>query len=627
MNKGISSGLLVIGVAMAFGCGTGRKSQWETATTPAAVPWRRPPAQPPGTRGPGRGGLGQPGRPGPAGAGHRPLGGAPGRAARRRRHPGPAGARLLPAGRRPPARRWGPRTSATWAAFEKGIAAGERALAAVSPEFKSQVTRDEKVEEAIQVVGKEGLPAMYWYAVNLGKWSRAKGIAALLGNKDRVKGVLERVLALDETFFHGAPHRYFGVYWSLLPVGRDLDKSQQHFERSLAIAPNYVGTKVLMAESYAVKKQDRALFARLLDEVLATPDDDHPRPGARDAHREGQGARAEGQDRRAVLTCWRQRTCATRAAGRRRGRPLAAAVGVARASARAADAPITLKLATIAPEGTPWAEQVADYKAKVEGESKGRLRIKPFLGGGAGRREPDRGRVPARGHRHVGRHHRGAGHVGARDLGAGAALPVPRAEEADHVLDEVAARGAAQAAGGARLRAGAVVGERLPLVRHQVGAGQGARRSQGPQDALAGEPGAPRDLPGAGGAAPADRRHRGAAGAADRGGRRLRQHAASTPSPPPGTWPSSTSPCPSTSTSRARCWSSKKEFDKLPADLQKILTGGLDEITRKGAGGHARDGAAAGGELHQRQDPRPPPQRRRARGLRQGHRGRCGTNT
>ena len=78
-------------------------------------------------------------------------------------------------------------------------------------------------------------------------------------------------------------------------------------------------------------------------------------------------------------------------------------------------------------------------------------------------------------------------------------------------------------------------------------------RSQGPQDALAGEPGAPRDLPGAGGAAPAHRRHRGAAGAADRGGGRLRQHAASTPSPPPGTWPSSTSPCPSTSTSRARC--------------------------------------------------------------------------
>jgi hypothetical protein len=162
------------------------------------------------------------------------------------------------------------------AAFEKGVSAGERALAATSPAFKDKVTRDEKVEEAIQVVGKEGLPAMYWYAVNLGKWSRAKGIAALLGNKDRVKGVLERVLALDETFFHAAPHRYFGVYWSLLPVGRDLAKSRTHFERSLALAPNYVGTKVLMAEAYAVKAQDRALFSKLLKEVQAAPDDAIP---------------------------------------------------------------------------------------------------------------------------------------------------------------------------------------------------------------------------------------------------------------------------------------------------------------------------------------------------------------
>jgi len=53
----------------------------------------------------------------------------------------------------------------------------------------------------------------------------------------------------------------------------------------------------------------------------------------------------------------------------------------ARPARAAKDGPITLKLATIAPEGTPWAEQVSRYKAQVETASKGRLRIKPFLGG------------------------------------------------------------------------------------------------------------------------------------------------------------------------------------------------------------------------------------------------------
>ena len=160
--------------------------------------------------------------------------------------------------------------------MEKGTGYGERGLAAASPAFRAKVKEGEKVEEAIKLVGREGLEPMYWYVVNLGKWSRAKGLAALLGNKDRAKGVMTRALELDETFFHGAPHRYFGAYWSLLPVGRDLDKSKQHFERSLAIAPNYAGTKVLMAESYAVKKQDRALFDKLLAEVLAMPDNAIP---------------------------------------------------------------------------------------------------------------------------------------------------------------------------------------------------------------------------------------------------------------------------------------------------------------------------------------------------------------
>jgi tetratricopeptide (TPR) repeat protein len=173
-------------------------------------------------------------------------------------------------------RQGGPKSEPYLAAFEAGTAAGERALAIASPAFKAKVTADEKVEDAIKVVGKEGIDAMYWYAVNLGKWSRAKGLAALLGNKDRVRGVITRVAELDETFFHGAPHRYFGAYWSLLPVGRDLDKSRLHFERSLQIAPGYAGTRVLMAETYAVKKQDRALFTKLLDEVLAMADDAIP---------------------------------------------------------------------------------------------------------------------------------------------------------------------------------------------------------------------------------------------------------------------------------------------------------------------------------------------------------------
>jgi hypothetical protein len=59
-------------------------------------------------------------------------------------------------------------------------------------------------------------------------------------------------------------------------AGGDMKKSKQHFEKSMSIAPNYIGTKVLMAEVYAVKEQDRALFEKLLDEALAASDDTLP---------------------------------------------------------------------------------------------------------------------------------------------------------------------------------------------------------------------------------------------------------------------------------------------------------------------------------------------------------------
>lgn len=159
--------------------------------------------------------------------------------------------------------------------FEKGTAAGERAIAAASPEFKKDVTGGSKVEDAVKKIGPEGIEPLYWYASNLGKWAKAKGLPAQLGNKDKIKAAMDQVMKLDENFFHAAPHRYFGAFYAVAPgfAGGDMDKSKKQFEKAIEMAPNYVGTKVLYAETYAKKKKDRALFDKLLAEVLATPDD------------------------------------------------------------------------------------------------------------------------------------------------------------------------------------------------------------------------------------------------------------------------------------------------------------------------------------------------------------------
>jgi tripartite ATP-independent transporter DctP family solute receptor len=103
---------------------------------------------------------------------------------------------------------------------------------------------------------------------------------------------------------------------------------------------------------------------------------------------------------------------------------------------RAAE-PIVLKLASVAPEGTPWAEQLAAYKQKVEAAAGGRLKIKPFLGGALG----DENQT-------VGECRRGAIALWGGTTGA-LATSVPEisvlelpylfrdAAQADHVLDDV----------------------------------------------------------------------------------------------------------------------------------------------------------------------------------------------
>lgn len=153
--------------------------------------------------------------------------------------------------------------------FNKGVEAGEQAMMAVSPDFAAKVQAGEKVETAASLIPNEGQEAIYWYATNLGKFAVAKGFTTTLFYKDRIYAVMQRVLQIDENFFHAAPHRYFGAFYAKAPAfaGGDLAKSKQHFERALELDDKYFATKVLFAEYYAPKTEDKELFTRLLTEV------------------------------------------------------------------------------------------------------------------------------------------------------------------------------------------------------------------------------------------------------------------------------------------------------------------------------------------------------------------------
>jgi hypothetical protein len=154
--------------------------------------------------------------------------------------------------------------------YQSSIRAAERALRVLSPEFAERMAAGERVDQSVSVLQANAVPALYWRAAALGRWAQRQGFATVLSYKDEIRAVMTRCLELDRYYFFAGPDRYFGAFFAIAPsyAGGDLDRSRQHFEESLRRFPNYFGTRVLYAENYAVKAQNRQLFEEQLRLVI-----------------------------------------------------------------------------------------------------------------------------------------------------------------------------------------------------------------------------------------------------------------------------------------------------------------------------------------------------------------------
>jgi hypothetical protein len=157
-------------------------------------------------------------------------------------------------------------------AWDKAISFGQICLA-INPEYKAILDKEGKREEAAAALTKEDVPCTYWTASALGKWAKASGLATTLKHIGAAKAFIAKVEELDETFFYYAPHRYWGAYYSGLPsfAGQDLDRSKKEFEIALEKAPEYLGTRILLADYWATKNQDQiAVFDEMVQYVKAS---------------------------------------------------------------------------------------------------------------------------------------------------------------------------------------------------------------------------------------------------------------------------------------------------------------------------------------------------------------------
>ncbi len=132
--------------------------------------------------------------------------------------------------------------------------------------------------QAIAVVNrKRDVPLLYWSAVALGlRVSVSKNNVAMVARIPEVEALIERALALDESWSEGALHEFHVTFASAKPGSPDYDVIRKHYLRALELSGGKrAGLHVAYAEAAWLPKQNRAEFQAFLDKALAVDPDLH----------------------------------------------------------------------------------------------------------------------------------------------------------------------------------------------------------------------------------------------------------------------------------------------------------------------------------------------------------------
>jgi hypothetical protein len=138
-------------------------------------------------------------------------------------------------------------------------------------------------EENINRLDEDDVPAMFWTASNWAKWiDMHRDDTEAISQLARATALMQRVIELEDTFYYGGAHMYFGVYYgSRAPMlGGDFKKSAQHFDRAREITDSkLLIPDLLQAQYLARQQQDRQDFHDRLTAIINAPDDLMPELG------------------------------------------------------------------------------------------------------------------------------------------------------------------------------------------------------------------------------------------------------------------------------------------------------------------------------------------------------------
>jgi hypothetical protein len=151
-------------------------------------------------------------------------------------------------------------------------------LAGVDVDPKSAST--EAVEAAASKAGKKAVPALFWTASCLGKWiNLSRDDMSLVASLANTAILMQRVMDLDDEFYFGGPHIFFGVYYGgrAPMLGGDYARAEAAFRRAAEINDNkLLIVDLLQAEFLDRQRLDQQAFHKRLTAIIDAPDDLYP---------------------------------------------------------------------------------------------------------------------------------------------------------------------------------------------------------------------------------------------------------------------------------------------------------------------------------------------------------------
>ena len=156
---------------------------------------------------------------------------------------------------------------------------GLRGLALRQRDFERDLRAHPKT--AVARARADDVPFLYWTAAAWGlQISVSKDDPEAVADQPLVEALIDRALALDEDYDHGAIHGFLVTYELGRPGGGAQKEAERrarlHFERAVELSGGMLASPLVsLAEAVSVLNQDRLEFESLLNRALAID------PGAR----------------------------------------------------------------------------------------------------------------------------------------------------------------------------------------------------------------------------------------------------------------------------------------------------------------------------------------------------------